>query len=143
MSHPTLIFKRAYLALRRALEHTVKPFHFTGGQFDVLQLLMHDDGLEHRELQRRLTIASPTLTNILDVLERNGHVERRSESTDARIKTIHMSQQAREMCASDAFCAAGDALVKQMFDGFTDDERRAFLNALVRIETNLDKISTD
>ncbi|MDP4004811.1 MarR family winged helix-turn-helix transcriptional regulator [Methylobacterium sp. NEAU K] len=140
MSHPTLALKRAYLSLRRALEHTVKPFHFTGGQFDVLQLLMHNDGLEHRDLQRRLSIASPTLTNILDVLEREGHIERRSDTPDARIKTIHMSSQARQLCASDKFCAAGEALVRQMFDGFTDDERGAFLNALVRIETNLDRV---
>ncbi|QUD89581.1 MarR family winged helix-turn-helix transcriptional regulator [Phenylobacterium montanum] len=141
MSHPTLAFKRAYLALRRALEHTVKPFDFTGAQFDVLQLLMHQDGLEHRDLQRQLSIASPTLTNILDVLEREGHVERRSESSDARIKTIHMSRKARQMCASDEFCDAGDALVKQMFDGFTEEERRRFLSALARIESNLDKIA--
>lgn len=142
MSHPTLTFKRAYLSLRRALEHTVKPFHLTGAQFDVLQLLMHHDGLEHRDLQRRLSIASPTLTNILDVLEREGHVERRSDSPDARIKTIHMSRTARQMCASDDFCAAGDALVTQMFDGFTESDRRMFLNALTRIEANLDKIAT-
>ncbi len=141
MSHPTLTFKRAYLSLRRALEHTVKPFHLTGAQFDVLQLLMHDDGLQHRDLQRRLSIASPTLTNILDVLEREAHVERRSDSPDARIKTIHMSDQARRMCASDAFCAAGEALVSQMFDGFTETERLTFLGALARIETNLDKIA--
>lgn len=141
MSHPTLIFKRAYLSLRRALERTIKPFHFTGGQFDVLQLLMHHDGLEHRDLQRSLTIASPTLTNILDVLERHGHVERRSDGPDARVKTIHMSKQARQLCASAEFCAAGEALVAQMFDGFSKDERRAFLKALVRIEANLDKIA--
>lgn len=142
MSHPTLSLKRAYLSLRRALEQTVKPFGFTAGQFDVLQLLMHDDGLEHRELQRRLSIASPTLTNILDVLEREGHIVRRSDSPDARVKTIHLSKQARRLCASATFCAAGDALVSRMFEGFTEDERRKFLDALARVETNLDKIST-
>jgi DNA-binding MarR family transcriptional regulator len=140
MSHPTLIFKRAYLALRRAIEHTVKPFGFTGGQFEVLQLLMHDDGLEHRELQRRLSIASPTLTNIVDILERDGHVERRSAGSDARIKTIHLSKRARALCASEAFCSAGDALVEQMFEGFSKTERADLLRALVRIETNLEKI---
>lgn len=141
MSHPTLVFRRAYLALRRALEYTVKPFKFTGGQFDVLQILMHQDGLEHRELQRRLSIASPTLTNIVDVLEREGHVERRSDQSDARVKTIHLSRQARDLCASDAFCEAGETLVSKMFEGLTKAERDAFLRTLVRIETNLDKLT--
>src|SRR5271165_2740908 len=108
MSHPTLIFKRAYLSFRRALEQTIKPFGFTVGQFDVLQILMHRDGIEHRDLQRELAVASPTLTNILDVLEREAHVERRSNTADGRVKTIHMSKEARRLCASAEFCAAGD-----------------------------------
>ncbi len=142
MSHPTLDLKRAYLALRRALEHTVRPFNLTGAQFDMLQVLMHDDGLEHRELQRRLAIASPTLTNILDVLEREGHVVRRADGADARVKTVHMSEPARRLCASDAFCAAGDALVAQMFNGFSSQEREGFMRYLRRVETNLDKIGS-
>ena len=95
MSHPTLDFKRAYLAMRRGLEATVKPFNLTGAQFDVVQVLLHEGALDHRDLQHRLAIASPTLTNIIDGMERSGHVVRKSESEDARVKTIHMSAKAR------------------------------------------------
>lgn len=141
MSHPTLDFKRAYLSLRRALEHTIRPFGFTGGQFDVVQVLMHDDGLEHRELQRRLAVSSPTLTNVIDVLERQDHVTRRTDSEDARVKTIHLTDAARQVCASAAFCDAGDRLVAKMFEGFSNEERQQFLRSLGRIEKNLDEIS--
>lgn len=141
MSHPTLELKKAYLALRHALDHTVRPFKLTSAQFDVLQILMHNDGLPHRELQRRLAIASPTLTNILDVLEREGHVERRADENDARIKTIHMSPEARMLCASDQFCAAGEKLVEQMFKGFSTDQRAQFMQALKRLEGNLAAVS--
>ncbi|PLK22445.1 hypothetical protein C0V72_14905 [Porphyrobacter sp. TH134] len=140
MSHPTLELKKAYLALRHALDRTVRQFNLTSAQFDVLQLLMHHDGLPHRELQQRLAVASPTLSNILDVLEREGHVERRTDLSDARIKTIHMSPQARLLCASDEFCSAGDALVKQMFKGFSDAERSDFMKALKRVEKNLEDL---
>lgn len=140
MSHPTLDLKRAYLALRRALEHTVRPFGFTAGQFDVVQMLMHHDGLEHRELQRRLSITSPTLTNVVDVLERQGHVVRRAVSADGRVKSIHLTDAARSVCASDAFCEAGDHLVATMFQGFTEAERERFLRDLRRVEQNLDAI---
>lgn len=138
MSHPTLDFKRAYLAMRRSLEQTLKPFHVTGAQFDVVQLLLHDGALEHRDLQRRLAIASPTLTNIIDGMEREGHVVRKSDTGDARVKTIHLSSKARRLCSSDEFCDAGDALVERMFAGFTAAERREFTRYLKRIETNLD-----
>ena len=138
MSHPTLDFKRAYLAMRRALEGTVKRFNFTGAQFDVVQLLLHEGPLEHRDLQRRLAIASPTLSNIIDGMERDGHVTRKVDTADARVKTIHLSSKARHLCSSDAFCDAGDALVAKMFAGFSATERRAFTNYLARIEANLD-----
>ena len=141
MSHPTLEMKKAYLALRRALDHTVRPFDLTSAQFDVLQLLMHSDGLEHRELQRRLTIASPTLTNIIDVLERQGLVERRSDGPDARTKTIHMSPQARTLCSSDAFCIAGEKLIEAMFDGLTKLQRDDFMQRLKQIENNLERVA--
>lgn len=140
MSHPTLDLKRAYLALRRALEHTIKPFGFNGGQFDVLQLLMHEQALEHRELQKQLAIASPTLTNVIDVLERNGHVARYPSGHDARVKVIAITDSAREVCYSQEFCDAGDALVAQMFAGFSPQERKNFLKLLGRVQSNLEQI---
>lgn len=142
MSHPTLELKKACLALRHALDHTVRAFGLTSAQFDVLQILLHSDGLPHRELQRRLAIASPTLTNILDVLEREGMIERRADHADARSKTIHMAEKARVLCASEAFCDAGDALVGQMFAGFTADQRADFMKALKRVELNLEALAS-
>lgn len=141
MSHPTLDLKRAYLALRRALEHTLKPFGFTGGQFDVLQVLMHEPQLEHRDLQKQLAITSPTLTNVIDVLERNGHVVRYPSGHDARVKVIAMADSAREVCYSKEFCDAGDALVAQMFDGFSAQERQTFQKLLGRVQANLERVS--
>lgn len=141
MAHPTLDLKRAYLALRRALEETIRPFGFTSGQFDVLQLLMQEPEVEHRDLQRRLSVTSPTLTNVLDVLERNGHVTRRVSAEDARARSISMTDAARSVCFSREFCAAGDRLVDRMYDGFSADERRQFEALLHRVERNLERIA--
>jgi DNA-binding MarR family transcriptional regulator len=138
MSHPTLELKRAYLALRRALEQTVKPFNFTSAQFDVLQFLLHGDGMEHRELQRKLSVTSPTLTNILDGMVRDGHVVRHADPHDGRVKRLYLGDAARKIVASEKFCDAGDALVAKMFKGFTAKERQEFSRALSRIEVNLE-----
>jgi DNA-binding MarR family transcriptional regulator len=140
MTHPTLALKSAYLALRRALEHTVKPFGFSGGQFDVLQVLMHEPELEHRELQKRLAVTSPTLSNVLDGLERNGHVVRQASGHDARVKNIAITDSARRVCYSKAFCDAGDQLVETMFKGFTAQERKIFTQHLARMQKNLEEI---
>lgn len=138
MTHPTLQFKRAYLAMRRAIERKIKPFHFSVAQFDVLQLLFHEDGLEHRDLQKRLGIASPTLSNILDGMERDGHITRRGDPDDARVKRIYLGETARTICWSPEFCAASDDLLAQMFAGFTPQERAQCLHMFNRIEKNLE-----
>jgi len=138
MSHPTLRLKRAYLAMRRAVEQAVRPFDFTAAQFDVLQLLLHQDGLEHRDLQNKLAIASPTLTNIVDGMVRDGHVVRSADVDDGRVKRIYLGASARALCGSAEFGAAGDALVTRMFDGFTETERHQFLRLLGRVEANLE-----
>jgi DNA-binding MarR family transcriptional regulator len=138
MTHPTLQFKRAYLAMRRAIEKKIKPFHFSVAQFDVLQLLFHDDGLEHRELQKRLGIASPTLSNILDGMERDGHISRHGDLEDARVKRIYLGETARAICWSPEFCDASDELIARMFAGFTPQERDLCLQMFSRIEKNLD-----
>ena len=139
MSHPTLNLKRAYLALRRRLEETVKPFGFTAGQFDVLQVLMHEPEIEHKELARKLAVASPSLTGALNELESAGHVARRMSDADARAKTVRITPAAREVCYSKEFCDAGDRLVEKMFDGFSPQEREQFERLLGRVERNLDK----
>lgn len=138
MSHPTLDVKRAYLAMRRALERTIKPFEFSVAQFDVLQILLHHDGLEHRELAHRLAIASPTLTNILDRMERDGHVQRRADDQDARVKRVFLGSKARELVMSQEFCDAGDQLVAQMLRGFSAEEQRTLFALLARLEHNLE-----
>lgn len=136
--HPTLSLKRAYLAMRRAVEQAVRPFGFTAAQFDVLQLLLHEDGLEHRDLQKRLAIASPTLTSIVDGMVREEHVARYADAADGRVKRIRLGSAARALCRSAEFGAAGDALVARMFTGFSDRERRQFVALLGRVEANLD-----
>ena len=106
----------------------------------LLQILMHRGEMEHRELLRSLSVTSPTLTNVVDVLERKGHVIRVSNEVDGRVKSIRMTDSARSVCYSKEFCDAGDALVENMFDGFNAEERKQFLAMLARIERNLDDI---
>ena len=136
--HPTLQLKRAYLAMRRAIERSVKPFEFSAAQFEVLQLLLHEDGLEHRELQNRLAIASPTLTNVLDGMVREGQVTRSTDAEDGRVKRVHLGERTRALCGSTEFYETGQALVARMFAGFTDAERSQFLHLLSRVEANLE-----
>jgi DNA-binding MarR family transcriptional regulator len=75
------------------------------------------------------------------VLERKGHVVRNTSAQDGRAKTIAMTDSAREVCYSRAFCDAGDKLVEDMFAGFSPQERQTFTKLLGRVRKNLEQIA--
>jgi DNA-binding MarR family transcriptional regulator len=137
LTHPTLRLKRAYLAMRRSIDVAIKPFGFSAAQFDVIQLLLHDGPLEHRQLQERLAMTSPTLTNILDGMVSAGFVARTVDSHDARVRRITLGDATRAICADPAFQMTGDRLVARMFKGLSEAERSQVLASLDRIAMNL------
>ncbi len=138
MAHPTLRLKRAYLAMRRAVDEAIRPFGLSAAQFDVIQLLLHEDDQDHRRLQDQLAMTSPTLTNILDGMVRAGFVERSVDPGDARRRRIRLGQAAKLICASPGFSAAGDAVVGRMFQGLSEKDEAQLLSLLDRVADNLD-----
>lgn len=136
MAHPTFRLKRTYLAMRRAMDESLQPIGLTAAQFDVMQQLLHEDGLEHRVLQERLGIASPTLTNIVDGMVERALVERRMSQADARVKQLFLTEKAHEL--HDQLHLAGEQFVAQMFAGFSPHEVGMFLDWLDRLTANLE-----
>lgn len=58
---------------------------------------MLEDGFEHRVLQERLGIASPTLTHIIDGMVAQGLVKRRLSHDDARVRRLYVTPKARAL----------------------------------------------
>jgi DNA-binding MarR family transcriptional regulator len=135
--HPSFALKRAYLAMRRRIEEALQPLGLTAAQFDVIQLLLHDDGLEHRIMQDRLSITSPTLTNIVDVMVERGLVERRVSPDDARVKLLFLTPKVQELHQD--LEVSNDLFLSTMFAGFSRSEAALFLDWLDRVTTNFER----
>lgn len=136
MAHPTFQLKRAYLALRRRMDEVLLPLGVTAAQFDVLQQLFHEDGLEHRVLQERLAVSSPTLTTIVDGLVARGMVERRISAEDARVKQLFLLPKAHAL--HDQLGVINAQFIGAMFAGFSPSEAGLFLDWLDRVADNLE-----
>jgi DNA-binding MarR family transcriptional regulator len=138
-THPSFLLKRSYLAMRKHIKTVLEPLGLTAAQFDVLQVLLHQDGLEHRIMQEQLGITSPTLTNIVDVMVERGLVERRISSDDARVKLLFLTPKAHELHAG--LQTAGEAFLTTMFAGFSHSEKALFLDWLERVTANFEQAS--
>lgn len=84
------------LMLRR-FQEIIEPHQVTAFQWGVLSCLWRNDGLASREIGDRLTAVAPTLTEVLDTMERRGLIERRRDEEDRRVWRIWLTADGRAL----------------------------------------------
>ena len=92
------------MLLLRAREATMAHFRpilsesgLTEQQWRVLRVLWKRNGTEARELAERTLMLRPSLTGVIDRLERDGLVERRSDGADGRKVRLWLTRKARRV----------------------------------------------
>jgi DNA-binding MarR family transcriptional regulator len=76
------------LMARRMAVHGIPP-----GQLFCLKEIAHNDGITQRDLAEKMSVSRPTLTVMLQKMERSGLIERRSDPTDQRFTRIHINPE--------------------------------------------------
>lgn len=112
------------------------PLRLSEGKF-VLLFLLHDqpDGLSPHELAKRAGVTRATITGLLDGLERDGFVTRRTGLDDRRKIAVVLTEPGRKTALD--LIDGHSAWVASLFAGFTVNERQAFHAILCRIWRNL------
>ena len=92
------------MLLLRAREATMVHFRpilsesgLTEQQWRVLRVLWKRNGTEARELAERTLMLRPSLTGVIDRLERDGLVERRNDGADGRKVRLWLTRKARRL----------------------------------------------
>lgn len=80
----------------RAYREEIASYGLTHGQFFLIVALMEDDGMLPSELADKTAQDRPTITGLLDRLEKDGWIERKPDKTDRRSLRIYLSSRARE-----------------------------------------------
>lgn len=72
-------------------------FNLTSEQFGVLSKLWEGDGMHQAELSEKVSKDKHNVTRILNLLERNGFVQRVRDTKDRRLCKIHLTEQGRSV----------------------------------------------
>ena len=104
----------------------------THGQFFMLVALYDEDGLLPSQLADKTALDRPTITGLLDRLERDGWTERRPEPSDRRVLRIHLTVKALQ--AREAILAIFEETNGQFVRRFSEDEWALFHSVLKRLE---------
>ena len=114
-------------------------FDITPEQFVVIEILTEHDGLYQRQLCELALKDRPNMTRIINILEKNGYVERKSDKNKRKVYKIFLTQKAKEMFPKLSLTAKNYR--KTIINGISNDELNACKKVLLKVVDNLlDKV---
>ena len=113
-------------------------FDFTLPRFDLLaQLDRAPDGMTLGELSRRMMVTNGNITGLVDRLEEQGLVRRRSSPHDRRSQFVSMTAAGRRSFRGIARAHAD--WVAELFAGLSDSELEPLMRLLAKAKTSAGK----
>ena len=131
---------------RALLDEQLRPIGQSSARMEALSAIYNSPPLSPQvDIARRLRIEGPTLTRMLDTLEKDGLVERLADPADRRTKLLKVTRKG-ERALEDIFDIA-DEMRGRLLDGI-DDRKIAEINEffgelLTRLDSGLPDYSND
>ncbi|MCX8044559.1 MAG: MarR family transcriptional regulator [Desulfobacterota bacterium] len=123
--------------MRRFFESQMKKYDITPPQFEVLMTLWNEDGIVLSELGRRLSRDGPTITGIIDRMEKKKLVIRKRSMRDRRVIQVYLTPHAWEI-KENLMSMQMDA-GKDITNNFTQEDITALNTMLRRILSNIEE----
>ncbi|MCR3759675.1 MarR family transcriptional regulator [Clostridium felsineum] len=107
----------------------------TQGQPKVLDYLKYNDGCVQKDIAVACEIETSTVTSLLMRMEREGLIERRMLNGNRRSLYVFLTEKGRK--ALDKVSFVFNMLEEKALDGFSEEEKRDFIEKFFRIYTNI------
>ncbi|MDO9125956.1 MAG: MarR family transcriptional regulator [Parvibaculum sp.] len=113
----------------------------TQAQWGALAHLSRNQGLNQVGLADLLEVQPITVARLIDKLVALGVVERRPDPNDRRAQQLFLTSKAQPLL--DQLWEAGDEILDEAYDGFSEEERARFIDMLVRMRCNLARFTQE
>lgn len=124
---------------RKVANERVKELGQTMARWETLFLVAYsDDDLTQSELARLISVEGPTMVRMLDVLAKDGLIERRQSDTDRRMTTNRITPKGELVI--DEIMAMTNLLRADLLRDIDPDKLTVFLEVLSRILLKLDEM---
>ena len=111
------------------------------GQAMCLRLLTVNDGVSQRDLADMLHVARPTVTRMLQTMEKAGLVERRPDEADQRLTRVYLTGAGRD--AEKEMGAAAAEYVNTTIATLPDNDRRELARLLEELGASITRASEE
>ena len=122
---------------RKMANERIRPTGHTMARWETLFLVAFSDhALTQGELAKLISVEGPTLVRMLEVLAKEGLIERRQSEIDRRVTTNAITPQGR--AAIDEIMAVTNALRAEVLTGIDPEELKITLKVLGQIIERID-----
>lgn len=124
-----------HLVKRIGDEH-LKQIDLTGSQADVIMLLAHepDKMFRQRDIERALNYTNPTVTGLLNRLEKKKFIVRRVDPDDSRARIIQLTDVALEIVQE--IHSSIRKTEQMILEGFSEEEINTLAPFMERMAKN-------
>lgn len=122
-------------AQRSKMSEALTEIGLYAGQEMFLWHLWRQDGLTQSQMVERMCVQPPTVSKMLDRLERTGLVERRPDSEDSRISRVYLTEQGHR--SQRAVRDIWTDLEQRITEGLNVEERIVLRRLLLHVHGNL------
>jgi len=127
---------KIHRGMRRFFEFQMKKFNITPPQFEVLITLWTEDGLVLSDLSKRLSRDGPTITGIIDRMEKKQLVRRERSTRDRRIIKVFVTSKAKEM--KEELTNLQQTAGKDIIDNFSRNDLETLEHLLAKLLSNIE-----
>lgn len=137
MNEKEITFKmvRTNIIHRRIMENSLEKVGVFQGQHRILMKLSENEYHSQKEIAAAMKVSTATIAIALKKLEKNGYINKKMDEEDNRLNIIVITEKGRN--AIEMSKQLFDNIDSTMFEGFSNEEKKNFVNMLDRIEDNL------
>ena len=122
-------------AQRGKMSEALTEIGLYAGQEMFLWQLWRQDGLTQSQMVERMCVQPPTVSKMLDRLEKAGLVERRPDSEDIRISRVYLTEQGYR--SQRAVRDIWTSIEQRLIEGLTLEERIVLRRLLLQVHENV------
>lgn len=137
MNEKEITFKmiRTNIIHRRIMENCLEGVGVFQGQHRILMELSEKEYESQKEIAAAMKVSTATIAIALKKLEKNGYINKTMDKEDNRLNKIVITEKGQN--AIEMSRQLFDGIDSAMFEGFSNEEKKNFVNMLDRIEDNL------
>lgn len=107
----------------------------TPEQFMLIDLLWNHGEMSQQQLADQMQKDKNSVTKLVDAIERKGFVVRQQNLNDRRSNTLVLTEKANQL--KPGAKQKGISILDQMLEGIEEEELRAFLTTLRKLNSNM------